>query len=316
MFKLPYIPRAEELIDVAFRAGRRKAREARSTGKRRDVRLKQSDFSRVEAASKILHSSLKSVVKQFPPFESLSPFHQALLDVKVDRNRYKKSLGAVDWCRKQLERLEKRELAAIRRGDSTGMEFLGRASSFVKRIGSDLDFLVDVKDVVRRLPTLEDAPTLVVAGFPNVGKSTFVKNLTGSDIEIKPYPFTTKDLKVGHVEVRHLRYQIVDCPGLLDRPMEKRNKIELQAIAALRHLADKVLFVLDPTQDIEPQLGLLDELSGLFKAGIFVAVNKVDIVDACVVDGLLVCLSKHRVFRISANNPDDCMAVFRGAYGF
>lgn len=314
MFRLPYVPRADDLVDNAFRAGSRRAREARSTGKRRDVRMRQSDFARVEAVSKSIQSSLKSVVKQFPSFESLSTFHQALLDVKVDRDMYKKSLGAVDWCRKRVERVERDELAAIRKGRSTGMEFLGRASSLVRRIGKDLDFLIGVKDVVRRLPVVEDAPTLVVAGFPNVGKSTFVKNLTGSDIEIKPYPFTTKDIRIGHVDIRHVRHQIIDSPGLLDRPIEQRNKIELQAITALKYLAGKILFVLDPTQDVEPQLGLLNEVSRLF-GEVFVGVNKMDVVEGGVVDALERRLSDYRVFRLCANNPEDCRVVFRSMYG-
>ncbi|MFH1126267.1 MAG: GTPase, partial [Candidatus Altiarchaeota archaeon] len=243
MLRLPYIPTAEQLIDYSFRAGRKEARMARSTGKRREVRMKQSDFSRIEATAKFIEGSLKGVVKTFPNFYSLSPFHQTLLNIKIDRNQYKKSLGAVDWCRDQVAKLARKELAAVRRGESTGQEFLGRTASLIKRVSKDLNFLVEVKEAMRKLPLVENAPTIVVAGFPNVGKSTFVKNLTGSDIEVKSYPFTTKSIMLGHLKVRHTRYQIVDSPGLLERPMEERNKIELQAVSALKHLANKIFFI-------------------------------------------------------------------------
>jgi nucleolar GTP-binding protein len=315
MFNLPYIPTAEELIDNAFRAGAKQAKMARSTGKRRDVRLKQSDFRRIEVSSKFIESTLKSIVKNFPSFERLSPFHQSLLDIKIDRNNYKKSLGAVDWCKGKIEALGNKEISAIRRNQSTGREFLGRASSLIKKIEKDLDFLIEVKQALRDLPMIEEVPTLVVAGFPNVGKSTFVKNLTGSNIEVKPYPFTTKDIMIGHFSVRHVKYQIVDSPGLLERPMEHRNKIELQAISALRFLADKILFLVDAEQDIEPQLRLLEELALLFKSEIFVGINKIDVASESKVNAAVLKFSAYRAFRLSANSKEDCIALFRLVFG-
>lgn len=316
MFRLPHIPTSQELIDNAFRAGSKEARKARSTKKRREVRLKQSDLKRVQTATKVIESSLKAVVKRFPSFNSLSPFYQSLLDIKVDRNKYKKSLGAVNWCLKKVDRLSKRELAFIRQRKGTGREFLGRTSSFIKRIQPDLDYLIEVKEVIRNLPSVEDVPTLVVAGFPNVGKSTFVKNLTGSKIAVRHYPFTTKDILIGHVEVKHVRYQIIDIPGLLERPMSKRNKIELQAVTALEHLAEKILFLVDPTQELEPQLGLLEEISKLIKADVFVGVNKVDVSSPETVGSVEKALSGRRVFSFCANNPEECIAVFNWIYGF
>ncbi|MBM3308632.1 MAG: GTP-binding protein [Candidatus Altiarchaeales archaeon] len=315
MFKLPYIPTAEELIDNAFRIGSREAKKARSTRKNRNVRLKQSDFRRVEVASKFIESNLKSVVKNFPSFNSLSPFQQELLNIQVDRNRYKKSLGAVDWCLKKISALGRSEIASIRRNQSTGREFLGRTASLIKRIKKDLDFLVEVKNAMKNLPAVEDSPTLVVAGFPNVGKSTFVKNLTGSNIEVKPYPFTTKSIMVGRLTIRHIRYQIIDSPGLLERPMEERNKIELQAITALKHLADKILFLIDPTQEVEPQLKLLDEITKLFKVEVYAGINKTDVLETnVVIEDIEGMISGYRVFKLTANDTEDCMRVFKAVF--
>ncbi|MDG6221191.1 MAG: hypothetical protein QCI38_07065, partial [Candidatus Thermoplasmatota archaeon] len=58
-----------------------------------------------------------------------------------------------------------------------------------------------------------------------------------------------KQIHVGMFEYRHLRYQVLDTPGLLDRPLEERNDIERQAILALKHLPHLVVFVLDPTEE-------------------------------------------------------------------
>ena len=60
---------------------------------------------------------------------------------------------------------------------------------------------------------------------------------------------------------------MVDTPGLLDRPMDERNQIEMQAIAALEHLGDVLLFLIDrsseSTTPISEQERLLMEVRGL-----------------------------------------------------
>ena len=86
-------------------------------------------------------------------------------------------------------------------------------------------------------------------------------------MEVNHYPFTTKRIHVGHFTFRRLQYQIVDTPGLLDRPMENRNQIEMQAISALEHLGSLVLFLIDDSEDcgtsVKEQQNLLDEVSKL-----------------------------------------------------
>ena len=47
-------------------------------------------------------------------------------------------------------------------------------------------------------------------------------------MEVQPYAFTTKSLYVGHMDYRYLRWQVIDTPGILDRPLEERNTIEMQ----------------------------------------------------------------------------------------
>lgn len=52
--------------------------------------------------------------------------------------------------------------------------------------------------------------------------------VTRADVDVQPYAFTTKSLFVGHTDYKYLRWQIIDTPGLLDRPLEERNTIEMQ----------------------------------------------------------------------------------------
>ena len=55
-------------------------------------------------------------------------------------------------------------------------------------------------------------------------------------MEVQPYAFTTKSLFVGHTDYKYLRWQVIDTPGILDRPLEERNTIEMQVGPAASYL--------------------------------------------------------------------------------
>ena len=73
---------------------------------------------------------------------------------------------------------------------------------------------------------------------------------------------------------------MIDTPGLLDRPLEDRNDIELQAISALRYVGDVLLFILDPSEEcgftMAEQEKLLDEVRHTVKIPVLVVANKID----------------------------------------
>src|SRR5207247_3129197 len=137
--------------------------------------------------------------------------------------------------------------------------------------GPDLEALTEARRALRRLPEIDPAlRTVVVAGYPNVGKSSFVRAVSSGRPKIADYPFTTKRVSLGHFDRGVERFQILDTPGLLDRPMAKRNAMERQAISALSHVADGILFLLDPTETcgypLDDQRKLLAEIRRLVPA--------------------------------------------------
>ena len=92
----------------------------------------------------------------------------------------------------------------------------------------------------------------------------------------------TKSLFVGHMDYKYLRWQVVDTPGVLDKPLEERNTIEMQSITALAHLQCCVLYVVDISEQcgysIEQQVALFESIKPLFQGKpLVVAVNKVDV---------------------------------------
>lgn len=123
---------------------------------------------------------------------------------------------------------------------------------------------MQVRQHLSRLPSIDpNTRTLILCGYPNVGKSSFINKMTRSkeDIaeylyseqvifiransEVQPYAFTTKSLFVGHMDYKYVTWQLIDTPGILDHPLEDRNTIEMQSITALAHLRAAVLYLVD-----------------------------------------------------------------------
>lgn len=111
----------------------------------------------------------------------------------------------------------------------------------MKKLAKVFEYLEEVRMHLQRLPVIQtSARTLLLAGYPNVGKSSFVNRLSNANVEVQPFAFTTKSLFVGHFDFLYSRWQIIDTPGILDHPLEERNLIEMLAIAALTHLHVRV----------------------------------------------------------------------------
>ncbi len=123
----------------------------------------------------------------------------------------------------------------------------GRLSSFVREIDPDVGRLRAITEFLRHRPSLDPgAPTLVIAGFPNVGKSSLVARLSSARPKIADYPFTTLSIAVGHADLGFDRLQVLDTPGVLGREGQS-NPAEREATTAVGRAATVVLFVIDPT---------------------------------------------------------------------
>jgi len=119
-------------------------------------------------------------------------------------------------------------------------------ATLIKGLKSSLVYLEQVRQHLARLPSIDpNTRTLLLTGYPNVGKSSFMNKITRANVEVQPYAFTTKSLYVGHMDFKYLRWQVIDTPGILDHPLEDRNTIEMQSITALAHLTAAVLYFMD-----------------------------------------------------------------------
>jgi len=242
-------------------------------------------------AANVVSDNLENVVTAWPDFDALDPFYRELADaVASDEadagvDALRQHLSEIGWAGRKVGEI-RHEYEGRLSGDTDTARKLrkqafARIADVVEEVDDDLAAVGAARDDLRTLPDIRpDVPTIVVAGYPNVGKSSFVNSVTNASNETASYPFTTTEIRVGHFDVDRIRYQIVDTPGLLDRPPEERNDVESQAVSALEHLADCVLVLVDASEtcgyQLSAQLALRDALAAQFDVPVLTVCNKAD----------------------------------------
>jgi len=279
VFKIPPVMGADALLDKAF--GR--AKKIRNRDK------KKKTIDKIAMVKNILNESLKKYVKAFPSLDNLHPFYYEMINLLIDIDKLKISLARIDKARKRINSIANSGIREAKKNENYKeiiKKVYGRISSIIYEIDSSLKFLEKARNKIKELPSIDTkTKTVIIAGYPNVGKSSLLKLISSAKPEIAPYPFTTKGLIVGHIiyneGYERKKIQVVEAPGLLERPIEKRNEIERQGIIALKHLPDLVVFIIDASMhcgySIEEQLKLLEEIKKEFGVDIIVVENKVDI---------------------------------------
>jgi nucleolar GTP-binding protein len=285
MYRIPTILTPDEIMDKAFK----KANKVQVKVKDKKQRYRKVAQAKVKSTSKTISSTLRRYIRAFPSFDNIPAFYYELFDVTVGVDAMRKSLGALDWCRKTTQKVAGealKNMSGLRKRDSIKDQLsgaYGRFSSLLNQISSDLEFLGQARENLRLTPKIDaEKPTVVIAGAPNVGKSMLVGKISTAKPKIASYPFTTKGISVGNFESDMVIFQVIDTPGLLDREMEKRNEMEKKAILALRHLANVIVFIIDPSEycgySMESQLRILSDIKSKFKDIPIIEVeNKVDI---------------------------------------
>jgi len=280
-------------LDVAINAAKKAAEEARVDAREEHIRntfvkSKIIEKEKLRTMENSICGQLNNIVKKFPRVETLPVFYKELMKTMIKIDQVTKSLTSIDFVSKKIQdltQLYQRKIRCSKTIEDMNMHrrsYYGRISSLLKEIKQDLEGLEFARKELKEFPAIKtDMPTICICGFPNVGKSTLLKKVTGSNVEIQSYAFTTKQLLTGYANLGYGKIQFIDSPGVLNRE-DKRNLIEHQAYLAVKYLANCCVFVLDITlssgYDVSDQLKLLSDLKKRFEKPFIVYLSKSDLI--------------------------------------
>ncbi len=88
----------------------------------------------------------------------------------------------------------------------------------------------------------EGAAQVMVVGPPNVGKSQLINSLTGANLEVANYPYTTRIFHPAMMPYEDIKIQLVDLPALSSQYIENW-------VSSMIRISDMMIIVLDISRD-------------------------------------------------------------------
>ena len=145
----------------------------------------------------------------------MHPFEKVVMELTI-RARQKrdgltlsKLLDDVHQGRKELLSLSKDWIYKIKNAGSAreSYEYTEEAKEVLASVFLDLiqeswTGIAELQKSLRNVPIVRlDCPAVVLVGAPNVGKSSIVRAISSGTPEVNNYPFTTRGMTLGHVQV-------------------------------------------------------------------------------------------------------------------
>ncbi|KAF2877382.1 P-loop containing nucleoside triphosphate hydrolase protein [Massariosphaeria phaeospora] len=284
---IPVVPTSQEFLDIVLsRTQRRLPTQIRAGFQ--ISRIRAFYTRKVKYTCETFSDRLSATIAGFPRLQDIHPFHRDLLNTLYDADHFRIALGQLNTAKSLIESVSRDYVRLIKYGQSLFQcknlkrAALGRMATICKRLRDPLVYLEQVRQHLGRLPSIDpNTRTLVICGYPNVGKSSFLKSVSRADVDVQPYAFTTKSLFVGHFDYKMMRFQAVDTPGILDHPLEEMNTIEHQS--AIAHLRASIMYFMDLSEQcgypVKAQIALFNSIRPLFANKlVFIVINKIDLV--------------------------------------
>ncbi|CRK23023.1 hypothetical protein BN1708_013588 [Verticillium longisporum] len=256
---IPVIPNYSQMTDIILSSTQRKLPTQIRAGFKIS-RIRGFYTRKVKFTQETCSDKLGQIIESFPRLNDIHPFHRDLMNTLYDADHLKIALGQISTCKSLIESVGRDYVRLLKYGQSLYQckqlkrAALGRMATLIKRLKDTFLYLEQVRQHLGRLPSIDpNTRTLVICGFPNVGKSSFLKSVSRADVDVQPYAFTTKSLFCGHFDYKYLRFQCIDTPGILDHPLEEMYYDKIPEIFDGKNVADFI----DP--DIEAKLAALEE---------------------------------------------------------
>ncbi len=279
------VPRGKDLLDLAFRKARERGTTKKLKGRWLEI-IQKKEALKLDIIKDVLAQKLDSLVNDFPSPYTLPEFYKTLFSLTQNVPLYKKSRTTLTWASEKIREIHRVGVKKTARAsdkptiNAAGREVYGRISSILKQITPSLHALEESREIMRTYPDIKEMATVCVYGFPNVGKTTLLNELTGSNAKVASYAFTTVSINSGFMKISDRQIQVLDVPGTLARK-DKMNLIEQQAELVLQLLANVVIFVFDISEtsghSVEEQERLYQKIKK--HKDVLVYVSKKDIID-------------------------------------
>ncbi|KAG9235800.1 nucleolar GTP-binding protein-like protein [Amylocarpus encephaloides] len=282
------VPTSQEFLDIVLsRTQRRLPTQIRAGFQ--ISRIRNFYTRKVKFTAETFSEKLSLILDGFPRLQDIHPFHKDLLNTLYDADHFRIALGQLSTAKHLIEIVSRDYVRLLKYAQSLFQckqlkrAALGRMATICRRLKDPLLYLDQVRQHLGRLPSIDpNTRTLLICGYPNVGKSSFLKSVTRADVDVQPYAFTTKSLFVGHFDYKYLRFQAIDTPGILDHPLEEMNTIEMQSITAIAHLRSAILYFMDLSEQcgytVQAQMQLFLSIKPLFANKlVFIVINKIDV---------------------------------------
>jgi len=283
MFKIPKIENEKFYVDLCMKSmsdfaakekdniqkryskspsSQRKTTDEINLNKRKDLELEK-----IRHINYKVSLQLKKIIKSFPNFKKTNEVYLRLVNTSETKVKaVEDALARLLWITNTIDELTQNsefKIKKSRTSETIGFimkKYLGRVNSYYRKNKSYFLILRNASKFMNSLPTFLDLYTVSIAGFPNVGKSTLMKKITGANVEIQNYPFTTKGLMFSYIYNKNDKaIQLIDTPGLLNRP--NGNQIEERANIVIQDYCSEIIFVVDLTENcgysISQQIKLL-----------------------------------------------------------
>jgi len=263
----PGILPSSAIVDAAFR----KAYRATPHGETPFDRARRRAQLKIVRSAAVALRHLRLAVRPFVK-PGLTEFERRLIAKRFGSGALEEALGRVGRAESRIRGLSQEEQRLLHKAGTRDefavsvRRFYGRMASFLREVDPDLTDLAEIALYLKRRPRLTpDEPVIVVAGFPNVGKSSLVAALSTARPKIADFPFTTLSIAVGHADLGFDRLQVLDTPGVLGRARH-HNPAEVEAETAVQYAATLVVFVLDPSERCGYPMAEQEQLLARWKA--------------------------------------------------
>ena len=105
--------------------------------------------------------------------------------------------------------------------------------------------------------------TVVMVGFPSVGKSTLLNKLTNAKSPIGAYNFTTLTVVPGMMKYNHAKIQLLDIPGIIEGAALGKGGGK-QILSVIRN-SDLILVIADPKEPEQIEILKKELYEGTFR---------------------------------------------------